>query len=146
MNILDGLTGEHAALLTVFEHLEQYAPKMDLPHLREAGRLLDRLLRDHSNAEDELLFDRVATSAAGLRQALAAMRAEHAEMARELERVRAAVSASAARGSLLRLIQFTREHFALEQRVLFHLAAIHIGAERLAELGAAWQQRRLKNN
>jgi hypothetical protein len=41
MNILDGLMGEHAVMLTLFEHLEQNAAHMDLQRLHEAGALLE---------------------------------------------------------------------------------------------------------
>ena len=37
MNILDGLLGEHAAILTLFEHLEQGAARMGLAQLRGRG-------------------------------------------------------------------------------------------------------------
>jgi len=48
MNILDGLLGEHAAILTLFEHLEQGAARMGLAQLQEAGALLERVLMTHA--------------------------------------------------------------------------------------------------
>ena len=54
MNILDGLLGEHAALLTLFEHLEQNAAQMELQRLHESGALLERVVMVHSISEDRI--------------------------------------------------------------------------------------------
>jgi hemerythrin-like domain-containing protein len=43
---------------------------------------------------------------------------------------------------LRRLIEHTREHFAVEERVLFGLAKELLGTERLAELGEEFARRR----
>jgi hemerythrin-like domain-containing protein len=156
MNILDGLLGEHAALLTVFEHLEQNAPHMDLERLHEAGLLLERVVMAHSIAEDRFLFDAVPNildesaqaaeprAAGGLRDALLAMRAEHKQLAHEFDELRATGSEPAARGSLRRVVDAIREHFEVEERVLFRVAATQITPTKLEELGSAWKRHRMK--
>lgn len=148
MNILDGLLGEHAAMLTLFEHLEQGATRMDLERLHEAGLLLERVVMAHSVAEDRFLFDAVPEAApdttAGLHEALRAMHAEHMQLAHELDTLRATNNEAAARGCLQRVIEAAREHFEVEERVIFHAAGSQIGREKLEELGAAWKRHRMK--
>lgn len=148
MNILDGLLGEHAAMLTLFEHLEQTSARMDLECLHEAGLLLERVVMAHSVAEDRYLFDAVpavvSAQSGGLHEVLLAMRAEHKQLAHEFGALREAGSEAAARGCLLRLFEAIREHFAVEDRVLFQAAAKQIDQEKLQELGSAWKRHRLK--
>jgi hemerythrin-like domain-containing protein len=161
MNILDGLLGEHAALLTLFEHLEQTAAHMDLERLHEAGLLLERVVMAHSIAEDRFLFDAVpdiwresaqdgepkateARQASGLRDALLAMRAEHKQLAQEFDKLRATGNEAAARGCLRSVLDAIREHFEVEERVLFQAAAKQISPEKLEELGSAWKGYRMK--
>jgi hemerythrin-like domain-containing protein len=144
MNILDGLMGEHAAMLTLFEHLEQNAAHMDLQRLHETGALLERVVMVHSVAEDRFLFDAVPAAEGGLNDALLAMRAEHKQLAREFDQLRATASKAAARGCLQRVFESVREHFEVEERALFPLAARRISREKLEELGSAWKRRRMR--
>lgn len=136
--------GEHAAMLTLFEHLEQNAAHMDLRGLNEAGALLERVVMVHSIAEDGFLFDAVPATEGGLRDALLAMRAEHKQLAQDFDQLRATANEAAARGCLYRVFESVREHFEVEERVLFPLAARQIGSEKLAELGSAWKRRRMR--
>lgn len=148
MNILDGLLGEHAAMLTLFQHLEQSATRMDLERLHEAGLLLERVVTAHSIGEDRFLFDAATEAApqatAGLREVLHAMHAEHMQLALELDKLRGTDNEAAARGCLQRVIEVAREHFEVEERVLFQAAGSQIGREKLDELGAAWKRFRMK--
>ena len=144
MNILDELLGEHAALLTVFEHIEQGAARMSLVELRAAGALLERVLMTHSIAEDRHLFDALPPGDAPLDEVLEAMRGEHVQMAQELGQLRDCESEAAARGCLARLIDLAREHFEVEERVLFAQAARHLSAAQLEELGARWKYQRMR--
>src|SRR3974390_2676009 len=121
MNILDGLLGEHAAILTLFEHLERGVAHMDLAALQASGAMLERVLMAHSVAEDRYLFDALAPGRGGFHEVLDAMRDEHIHMAQELGRLRECENEAAARGCLARLIDVTREHFEVEERVLFVL-------------------------
>jgi hypothetical protein len=111
MNILDGLLGEHAAILTLFEHLEQGAARMELAQLQAAGALLERVLMTHAVTEDRYLFDALAPGQSGFHEVLDAMR---------------------------------DEHFEIEERVLFSLAAKRLSGEQLEQLGAGWKRHRMK--
>jgi len=144
MNILDALLGEHAAVVTLFEYIEQGAARMDIDRIHEAGEMLERVLMVHSVAEDRFLFDAAPAAAGGLKDVLVAMRGEHKEMALELTKLRATSSVAAGRGSLLRLMQMTREHFEVEERVLFPVARKQMSAETLEELGERWKRHRMK--
>ncbi len=131
-------------MFTLFEHLEQGAARMDLERLREAALLLERMVMVHSIAEDRYLFDAVPERAGGLHDALLAMRAEHKQLAREFEDLRAIDNEAAARGRLRRVVDTVREHFEVEERVLFEAAAKQISHEKLEELGSAWKRRRMR--
>jgi hemerythrin-like domain-containing protein len=144
MNILDGLLGEHAAILTLFEHLEQGVARMGLAQLQEAGALLERVLMTHAVTEDRYLFDALAPTQGGFHEVLDAMRGEHIQMAQELGLLRACESEAAARGCLARLIDVTREHFEVEERVLFSMAAKRLSGEQLEQLGEGWKRHRMK--
>ena len=144
MNILDGLLGEHAAILTLFEHLERSVAHMDLAQLQESGTMLERVLMAHSVNEDRYLFDALAPVQGGLQETLEAMRDEHVQMAQELGLLRDCENEVAARGCLSRLIDLTREHFEVEERVLFLLVARHLGSEQLEQLGEGWKRQRMK--
>jgi len=144
MNILDGLLGEHAAIMTLFEHLERSVAHMSLPQLQESGAMLERVLMAHSVNEDRYLFDALTPVQGGFQETLDAMRDEHVQMAQELGRLRECENEAAARGCLARLIDLTREHFEVEERVLFPLVARHIGSEQLEQLGEGWKRNRMK--
>lgn len=131
-------------MLTLFEHLEQNAARMDLERLHETGVLLERVVMVHSISEDQYLFDAVPAAEGGLRDVLIAMRSEHKQLAHELDQLRATSSEAAARGCLLRVFEEIREHFEVEERVLFPVAAGQISLEKLEELGSAWKRRRMR--
>jgi hypothetical protein len=65
-------------------------------------------------------------------------------MSRILYARRATGSEAAARGCLRSLVDAVREHFELEERVLFRAATTQIGPQRLEELGAAWKRQRMR--
>lgn len=148
MNILDGLLGEHAAMLTMFEHLEQGAARMDLERLHEAGLLLERMVMTHSIAEDRYLFDVLPDviweKPGGLRDVLLVMRAEHKQLGHEFDELRETGIEAAARGCLCRVIDAVREHFEVEERVLFQVVAKQMSRRDLEELGSAWKRHRMK--
>jgi iron-sulfur cluster repair protein YtfE (RIC family) len=142
MNIIDALIGEHAALLTLFGHIERHGPSWGLRAVKDAGLLLESMLMTHGLLEDRLLFDAVPSAEGAVRDVLESMRGEHKAIAATLERLRAATTEAAAKGLLARVIEIAREHFAVEERVLFELAGRALGAEKARELGREWAARR----
>jgi hemerythrin-like domain-containing protein len=117
---------------------------MELAQLQAAGALLERVLMTHAVTEDRYLFDALAPGQSGFHEVLDAMRDEHIQMAQELGKLRECENEAAARGCLARLIDVTREHFEIEERVLFSLAAKRLSGEQLEQLGAGWKRHRMK--
>ncbi|MDX2151795.1 MAG: hemerythrin domain-containing protein [Bryobacteraceae bacterium] len=142
MNIIDALLGEHAALLTVFDHIQKFSSGWDLGHLRETGSLLESLILTHAYLEDELLFDMIPEVHPGLAETLQAMHQEHRELRGLLRHLQEAENVREARGLLKHAMELAREHFAVEERVLFGLAGEVLGEDRLAALGQEWAERR----
>lgn len=142
MNIIDALMGEHAALTTVFDHMRKYQSSWDLGRYHEAGELLSSLLATHAILEDELLFDPIMTGEGRLGQTLRIMRHEHDELRHLVSGLFQTTEVIGARSVLDHLIEVTREHFALEERILFGMAAEVLGPDRLRQIGDEWALRR----
>jgi hemerythrin-like domain-containing protein len=137
------LLGEHAAILSLMAQIERRMSAMSLSELKEAGRSLAALLMAHAIEEDQLLFHSLTPEHAGVRETLDAMFAEHDEQRRLLEEVQASARRAAAISVLKKTVELTREHFAVEERVLFGLAATVLSREQRAQLGAEFARRRM---
>jgi len=142
MNIIDALLGEHAALLTVFDHLQKFHQGWTIAQHLEASSLLEALLAQHAMLEDELIFDPLLAKGGRFGETLDVMRVEHEELRCLVADLKHAETAPDAGRVLRRLIDVTREHFAVEERVLFQMAAQKLGERRLQALGAEWALRR----
>jgi hypothetical protein len=142
MNLVNLLQGEHAGIRTAFDHTEKAAPAWTLSQLREGASLLESLLLAHSAAEDQLLFDSLPPKHEGVRTTLAAMRDEHDRIAAAFRQIHAEKSILESRRLLLRLIAHIRDHFAVEERVLFGLAQDTLGDAQLEVLGSEYARRR----
>ena len=142
MNIIDALIGEHAALLTVLEHIEKFQAGWQLQQYHEACSLLESLLATHAVLEDELLFDPITPQSGHFATTLQTMNEDHHELRHLVGDLKYSETLPDARRLMNRLIEVTREHFAIEERVLFGLAAAILGAEKLQRLGDEWAARR----
>jgi hemerythrin-like domain-containing protein len=144
MNLIDGLRGEHATLLTLFNYLEKWSHGWDFARLQEAGAMLEALLLTHAELEDSLLFDTLGGRQGALDTTLEAMGADHYQLSNLLGQLRdmEGDDAKQARATLMQIIEVAREHFAIEERTLFGIAARLIGEARLFDLGAQWAKRR----
>ena len=142
MNLIDLLLGEHAVLRTTLDHYEKALPSWTLSQMKEAGRLLESLLMTHGILEDELLFDILPVQQEGVRTTLQAMREEHQQQRRLLEGLRGEVTIVGARRALRELCEQVEEHFSIEERVLFGVAAEKLGEDRLGALAREWTRRR----
>lgn len=136
------LVGEHASLLSLFNGLENRLPSMSLEELRNAAEWIECLMRNHAVDEDTLLFNALPAAQRGVGDTLEAMHQEHEEQRALLEELREAQEAPFARMRMRMLIELSREHFAVEERVLFGLAKSILGPERLGELGCEFCRRR----
>jgi hypothetical protein len=142
MNLVHLLQGEHASIRTAFDHFEKAAPMWSLSQLREGAGILESLLFAHSTAEDQLLFDALPPKHEGVRSTLEAMRDEHDRIAGAFREIHARKSIVESRLLLLRLVAHVREHFDVEERVLFSLAQQTLGDAQLEVLGREYARRR----
>jgi len=142
MNLIDALLGEHATLKTVFAHIEKFQAGWGLGQLQETAALLEDLLSAHGVLEDELLFDLLPANKEAMNHVLEAMRGEHHRLRGLVSELLSAEDERQAQRLLTQLVDLAREHFAVEERVLFHLASDHMGSERLQEAGREWARRR----
>jgi len=142
MNLIDLLLGEHAVLRTTLDHYQKALPVWTLSQMKEAGRLLESLLMTHGILEDELLFDILPASQEGVRSTLQAMREEHQQQRTLLAGLRSEATILGARRVLRDLCEQVLEHFAVEERVLFDVAAETLGASHLDALAREWARRR----
>lgn len=136
------LIGEHAAILALLRRLETRLSSMSIDELRNAAEWLEHLMRNHAVDEDTLLFNALPASQRGVGDTLEAMHSEHEEQRILLESMHEMTEAPLARAKMRQVIEVTREHFAVEERVLFGLAQSILGADRLAELGCEFCRRR----
>jgi hemerythrin-like domain-containing protein len=145
MNIIDAMLGEHAALRTFFNFVEQSSSRWALARWRAAAETMEALLRTHSVLEDELFFDALTAGHSGVQDTLEAMREEHTSLRGMFARLSGVKTAKEFRRCMTELIDHTREHFAVEERVLFRLAGEKLGTENLTRLGKEWARRRQLN-
>jgi hemerythrin-like domain-containing protein len=142
MRVTHLILGEHAVLMTAFQYLEQAAADRELAPLFEMTRLVEALMRHHAVNEDELLFDAMPLQAGGVEDALIAMRKEHESLREYFAQIYESERIADARARLTRLLEYCRDHFALEERVMIPLAEATLGEARLNDLGAEWARRR----
>lgn len=141
-DLIDLLLGEHGCILALMAHQERRMARMSLRELQECGAALEAVLQAHALEEDQLLFGALGELPATVRGTLQAMYGEHQQMRALLEELKKQRQALRARASLERLMELAREHFAIEERVLFGLIRERITGDRLRELGLQYARRR----
>ncbi len=142
MNILQAFLGEHAIFYAQFSHLEQHlADIQDVAAIHAQGKMLAAALATHANLENELLFASIE-SHLGPIGPLTVMRMDHEQIENLLDELPHLDQVTAARHTLSQTIAIARQHFAKEEQVLYPLAAQHLPATLLEQLGAVWGERR----
>jgi len=142
LDLIDLLLGEHGCLFSLFRHIERRLPSMSLEEVMVCGGVVEALLMAHAVDEDELLFNAMPAEQKSVAATLDAMYGEHNEQRRMLEDLKSMTEAGAARRQLARLMELTREHFAVEERTLFGLAKMVLTEQRLMDLGQEYARRR----
>lgn len=142
MKITDILLAEHIVFHNIFDHIERVLPQLKtVAEVRTLARLLEELLRGHSQTEDDLVL-------APLEHCLEQMgqrdtfEHEHQEVDAHLMRVHKARTVAEARRLLQHAVTYSRKHFDHEERIVFPLAEKVMKATTLKELGRAWLKRR----
>ncbi|TAK97638.1 MAG: hypothetical protein EPO07_12915 [Verrucomicrobia bacterium] len=142
MKITEILLAEHVVFHNLFDHIEKTAPKLKTSaEIKALAATLERLLRAHSETEDELFvaplehcFEQI-----GQRETF---HDEHEEIDQALLEVKSARELKKARKLLLAAVAASRKHFDKEERIVFPLAERTLKAETLKILGDAWMKRR----
>lgn len=141
-DLVDLLLGEHGCVLALMRHQERRPAAMSLRELKECGAALDAVLEAHAVAEDQLLFGALRGLPPPVLSTFEAMYGEHQEMRRLLDELKQQRHAPRARSTLGRLMELAREHFAVEERVLFDLVRQWLAPELLRGLGREYARRR----
>ncbi len=132
----------HHALLVAFQlkqglagHPESAGAPKDLPGLLSLARRFDaQFLRAHTRTEEDVLGSHLTA------QDLERLRAEHAEMARLLQRA-AGGTPGEQRAALSAVADLLERHVRWEERELFPYAEEHVGADALADIGGELERR-----
>lgn len=155
IQVTHAFLGEHAIFYALFDRLRTLVPKTDsVERIHDHASLLEAALLTHAELEERLLLHPLETDLTGPVQV---MRAEHAHIEAELRtilsdqhreigqaftKLRTAVALPEARMQLLAVLDFARDHFAKEERILFPMSHAILGADRLRQLGAEWASQR----
>ncbi len=142
MTITEALLAEHVVFHNVFDYIERTVPKLEtLAEVKSLARLMEGLLRDHSNTEEELVFAPLDHCLEQMGQG-DTFHEEHKEIDSSLEAVHQARRLLEARRLLLAAVLASRKHFDHEERIVFPLAEKVLKRETLARLGKSWMEQR----
>jgi hemerythrin-like domain-containing protein len=142
MKITAILSAEHAVFHSLFDHIENTAPRLaTLAEVKSIATLLETLLCAHSKTEDELLIEPLehCFEQIGHRETF---HDEHDEIEQELGDVQRVKTLKAAKKLLLAAVESARQHLDKEERIVFPMAERVLKAKTLVSLGADWMKRR----
>ncbi len=144
MKITEALLAEHLVFHSMFDHLEANIAGLEtLAEVKSLAALLERMLKAHSDTEDELFLGPLEHCFEQIGQRDSFLE-EHQEMDGQLQAVQKAVRLKQARELLLGAVNHSRRHFDREERVVFPLAERVLKAKTLTELGREWLDQRNK--
>ncbi|HEV2207430.1 MAG TPA: hemerythrin domain-containing protein [Verrucomicrobiae bacterium] len=142
MKITEALLAEHAVFHSMFDHLERTVPELgSVAEIRSLAALVERMLKAHSDTEDELFLGPLEHCFEQIGQRDSFLE-EHQEMDGQLRLVQQATRLKHARELLLAAISHSRRHFHREERVVFPLAERVLKDKTLHDLGQAWLDER----
>jgi hemerythrin-like domain-containing protein len=142
LTITQALALEHRVFSGLFDQIEQTLPGFDaLAEVHLLARSVEGLLRQHSEAEDELVALALAEGARHRRWCRALLQ-QHQEIDSSLTGARATGHLGQARRLLRAAIAASRRHFEFEDRVVFPRLENVLPKETLTRLGRIWFQQR----
>jgi hemerythrin-like domain-containing protein len=141
MNLLDALRGEHAVIRVLLAAVSRQTHERPAADLQPSFALLEEALASHAAIEDALLFDRLLTTHRGIASALESMSEDHKSIRQQIAELSRSPN-DLFRTRYQRFAEQVGEHFALEERILFPLAADLVSEEELLQLGEEWARRR----
>lgn len=142
MKITEALLAEHLVFHNMFDHIEHSLPEFKtLAEIKAVAGLLERMLRAHSNTEDDLFIGPLehCFEQIGQRETF---HQEHVEIDENLRLIRKAKDLKKARQMLLKAVTYSRSHFDREERIVFPMAERVLKSKTLTELGKNWMDQR----
>jgi hemerythrin-like domain-containing protein len=141
MKITEVLTAEHTIYLGIFDQIERVLPSLNTPsEVGTMASVVEGLLEGHAARESDAAYvalDHVLAEKGQLER----MHQDHHEIDGRLKKVHAASTCAEARRLLKAAIAISREHFRLEERVIFPMLEKVLRPETLEELGRTWTAR-----
>jgi hemerythrin-like domain-containing protein len=138
MKITEFLTAEHTIYLGVFDQIERALPSLSTPsEVRTMASIIEGMLEGHAAREANLAYlalDHVLAEKGHLER----MHQEHHEIDSRLKKVHAANTCAEARRLLQAALRASREHFHLEEKVVFPMMEKLLQPETLTALARSW--------
>jgi hemerythrin-like domain-containing protein len=142
MKITEALLTEHLVFHTLFDHIEEIATNLKtVAEVKTLAALLERLLKAHSDIEDELFLGPLEHCFEQIGQRDCFLE-EHEEMDESLRLVQSATRLKSAQELLLSAVAHSRRHFDREERIVFPMAEHVLKTKTLTELGQTWLEQR----
>jgi hemerythrin-like domain-containing protein len=144
MKITEALLTEHLVFHSLFDHIEEtVADLKTVSEIKALATLLERLLKAHSEVEDELFLGPLEHCFEQIGQRDCFLE-EHEEMDVSLRLVQGATRLKQAQGLMLSAVAHSRRHFDREERIVFPMAERVLKAKTLTELGRTWLEQRTR--
>jgi hemerythrin-like domain-containing protein len=144
MKITEALLAEHLVFHSLFDHIEAAAPRLKtLAEVKLLARLMESLLRAHSDTEDELFIGPLEHCFEQIGQRDAFIQ-EHEEIDGNLKQVQEAKQVRRACHLLLAAVTYSRRHFDKEERIVFPMAERILKGKTLTALGQTWMEQRTR--
>lgn len=141
MNVTDVLVNEHLFLRSVFTAVERSLEKAQtLAEVSMAARLVEELMREHTEAEENLVF-RPLDALRSEKGHVSRLTAEHKEHMALMKKAQTAFTVHEGRSDLLLAFRILRAHFHEEERFLVPLARSEFQPNAQETLGKAWLDR-----
>ena len=144
MKITEALFAEHLVFHSMFDCIEAAAPRLKtLAEVQSLARLMEQLLRAHSDTEDELFIGPLEHCFEQLGQRDAFLE-EHREIDDSLRSIQETRQLKKARQLLLSAVSYSRKHFDKEERIVFPMAERVLNGKTLTALGQKWIEQRAR--
>lgn len=144
MKITEALLAEHLVFHSLFDHIEAAAPRLKtLAEVKLLAKLMESILRAHSDTEDELFIGPLEHCFEQIGQRDAFIQ-EHEEIDGNLKQVQEAKQVRRACHRLLAAVAYSRRHFDKEERIVFPMAERILKGKTLTELGQTWMEQRTR--
>jgi hemerythrin-like domain-containing protein len=144
MKITEALFAEHLVFHSMFDHIEAAVPRLKtLAEVKSLARLMESVLKAHSDTEDELFIGPLEHCFEQIGQRDAFLE-EHQEIDDNLKTLRQAKQLKQARQLLLAAVAYSRRHFDKEERIVFPMAERVLNGKTLQALGQTWIEQRVR--